>query len=305
MLRKFLKLANPEIAFGFLIATVFWIGVLGWQAAYTPSEMEKHQCEESAHKAGHKTEECKTFWERTTTDPVAFFTFWLVVSTIGLGISTCLLWVAGEKQFEFLTRNATEQAVETKNSIAEAARAATAMERVASGIAISARAAENSVATIRERTALQMRAYISVNINNGVYQERERGLRFDVRPIVFNSGNTPAHNLTYWATARILPQPLPEDFDFPQADDIKSRLVLGPHQNILINATVPDFVDDAEVEEIKSGFPKRVYIWEAVLYEDVFGEFKETKFCHSLFWVTGPQGELVSGNYTARHNEAT
>jgi hypothetical protein len=48
-----------------------------------------------------------------------------------------------------------------------------------------------------------------------------------------------------------------------------------------------------------------VYIWGAVLYEDVFGEFKETKFCHSLFWVTGPQGELVSGNYTARHNEAT
>jgi hypothetical protein len=88
MLRGLLKLLNAEIVFGFLIATVFWIGVLGWQAAYAPSEIEKRQCEESAHQSGNKTEECKTLWERTTTDPVAFFTFWLVVSTIGLGIST-------------------------------------------------------------------------------------------------------------------------------------------------------------------------------------------------------------------------
>jgi hypothetical protein len=26
---------------GFLIATLFWIGILGWQAAYAPTEMKK------------------------------------------------------------------------------------------------------------------------------------------------------------------------------------------------------------------------------------------------------------------------
>jgi hypothetical protein len=31
-------------------------------------------------------------WEKATTDPVAFFTFWLVISTVGLGVSTVLLW---------------------------------------------------------------------------------------------------------------------------------------------------------------------------------------------------------------------
>ena len=100
MLQKLLRLANPEIVLGFLIASVLWIGVLGWQAAYAPTETEKRQCEETATKTGHKTEECKTLWEKTTTDPVAFFTFWLVVFTGVLGASTVLLWRSGERQAE-------------------------------------------------------------------------------------------------------------------------------------------------------------------------------------------------------------
>lgn len=91
---------NPHIVLGFLIATVFWIGVLGWQASYVPPAGEKRQCEEIARKSGFKTEECKTLWERTTTDPVAFFTFWLVIFTGGLGASTIMLWRAGERQAE-------------------------------------------------------------------------------------------------------------------------------------------------------------------------------------------------------------
>jgi hypothetical protein len=89
---------NPEIVLGFLIATVLWIVVLGWQASYAPTDSEKRQCEEAATKEGRKAEECKTFWEKTTTDPVAFFTLWLVVFTGGLTVSTILLWRAGERQ---------------------------------------------------------------------------------------------------------------------------------------------------------------------------------------------------------------
>jgi hypothetical protein len=82
------KSLNAEIAIGFLVASVFWIGVVAWQSSYSPNENEKHQCEESARKSGQKSEECKTIWERTTTDPVAFFTFWLVISTVGLWVAT-------------------------------------------------------------------------------------------------------------------------------------------------------------------------------------------------------------------------
>jgi hypothetical protein len=122
---------------------------------------------------------------------------------------------------------------------------------------------------------------------------------------VLNTGNTPAHKFTYWATARILVFPLPDDFEFPEGEDnLKAGFVLGPHQNIIINAAVPDFVDDNEVLEIKMGRDRRVYVWGVVFYEDAFGEPRQTKFCHSIIWVNGPQGELITGNYTAKYNEA-
>jgi hypothetical protein len=127
-MRKLLKLINPEIALGFLLATVFWIVVLGWQAAYSPSEIEKQKCQETAEKSGTKGEECKTLWERTTSDPVAFFTFWLVVFTGGLGISTIMLWLAGEKQIELVREASAAQSSDMRASINEAVRAATAME---------------------------------------------------------------------------------------------------------------------------------------------------------------------------------
>jgi hypothetical protein len=115
------KALNPEIALGFLIATVLWIGVLGWQASYAPTDSEKRQCEETAHKSGHKSEECKTIWERTTSDPVAFFTLWLVIFTAGLTVSTIMLWRAGEKQFRHARIASMRQSRDMQASVAAAA----------------------------------------------------------------------------------------------------------------------------------------------------------------------------------------
>jgi hypothetical protein len=119
---------NPEIAFGFLIATLFWIGILGWQAAYAPTEVEKQKCYEAAQQSGHKSEECKTIWERTTSDPVAFFTFWLVISTVGLGISTVMLWLAGEKQYRHARIASIRQSRDMRDSILIAETAAIAAQ---------------------------------------------------------------------------------------------------------------------------------------------------------------------------------
>jgi hypothetical protein len=103
------RLLNPDLVVGFLVATVLWIGVLGWQASYAPTDSEKRQCEETATKSGHKAEECKTLWERTTTDPVAFFTFWLVIFTGALGGCTIMLWRAGERQLRHSEATAERQ----------------------------------------------------------------------------------------------------------------------------------------------------------------------------------------------------
>jgi hypothetical protein len=100
------KLLNPDFVLAFLVASLFWSAVLGWQAAYVPTEKEKQACYEAAKKSGHKTEECKTLWERTTTDPVALFTLVLAFSTVGMwtatvGLyrSTNRLWSAAREEF--------------------------------------------------------------------------------------------------------------------------------------------------------------------------------------------------------------
>jgi hypothetical protein len=132
-MRRFLLRAwrwlRAEIVFGFLIATVFWTAILGWQAAYAPTDAEKQKCYDSAEQSGHNREECKSIWERTTSDPVAFFTFWLVVSTIGLGISTLMLWVAGEKQFRHARRSSIIQSRDMKASVNETRRIGEAQVR--------------------------------------------------------------------------------------------------------------------------------------------------------------------------------
>lgn len=84
--------SNPEIALGVLLATLFWIGVLGWQSSYGPANKQADECYEAAKRAGIKADECKSFWERTTSDPTAAFTAGIFIFNIVLGLSTVALW---------------------------------------------------------------------------------------------------------------------------------------------------------------------------------------------------------------------
>src|SRR5262249_22617805 len=73
------------------------------------TEAQKNECYEAAKHAGHKSEECKSLWERTTTDPVALFTLVLALSTVGLWTATISLYRAGEKQRSLSERTAERQ----------------------------------------------------------------------------------------------------------------------------------------------------------------------------------------------------
>jgi hypothetical protein len=74
-----MKKLNPEIALGFLVATIFWISILAWQSSET-----------SAHN--------EFFTGRLTDWLLAILTFFLVLFTYQLCRSTDKLWLAGEKQ---------------------------------------------------------------------------------------------------------------------------------------------------------------------------------------------------------------
>lgn len=157
-----------------------------------------------------------------------------------------------------------------------------------------------------ERTAaMQMRAYCTVIVNDGVFQESGKNIRFEARPRIVNTGNTPAHKVRYRAAAAILPIALPDDFTFPLPDTDIGGAVLGPHHHFDIGAVVDNFVLDADVESIKRCRENALHIWGTLSYMDIFGEERKTKFCHMVIWFNIDGKEPVFGYYNARHNEAT
>jgi hypothetical protein len=102
---------------------------------------------------------------------------------------------------------ASDQSEKMKQSIAESARAASAMENVAEAVQISANAAVESVTNVKDATTTPLRAYVNTNFAGVVAQNRETGLRYEPRLLLINFGHTPAHNVSFRATAAVLPLP--------------------------------------------------------------------------------------------------
>jgi hypothetical protein len=142
-----------------------------------------------------------------------------------------------------LQEASTEQSTAMQESIAQLARAAKAMEDVAKHFA-------DNVATFRERSSQQMRAYIAVVVNAGTYQERDKDLRFAGIPMMANTGDTPARKVEYRAAADILPVPLPDEFAFPLPDRREGGATLNAHNNFTMQIVVKDYQDDADVVSI-------------------------------------------------------
>jgi hypothetical protein len=161
-----------ELALGFILASLFWIAILGWIESYAPTEAQKQECYEAAKRTGHKNEECKSLWEKTTSDPVALFTLVLAFSTVGLWVATIGLYRAGDRRMALIERNAERHSGHMQASVAEATRAASAMERVAESVARSATAAAESVETLQCRCGHIFRlslGEIFVNLKNDEY----------------------------------------------------------------------------------------------------------------------------------------
>lgn len=194
-----------------------------------------------------------------------------------------------------------EQSRDMKDSIAQATRAANAMETSAKAATI----ASENVVVGTERATQQMRAYLSVRISGGRYQGEAPNAPFAVSPIVINTGQTPAYKVGYVAKADVVRFPLPDDFSFQPLEQPRRVLgVLAPQQHMIISAAIQSG-NYTDAEGIKRGRDSRTYIWGTVFYEDVVGDKRHTNFAHSIFWKPGPQGDVISGDYADRHNDAT
>lgn len=256
-----------------------------------------------------KTAEAQTKQEENYKAEHGYNERWTMRAAVGLVIVTSILafftyrlWRATKTMVEGAEKVSDSQLREMRKSIAEATRAASAIEKVAEHIAISAKAATESVAAVKDRTAQQMRAYLTVLIGTAVCQDIGNTLRFEAKPLLLNTGHTPARKVGYRAKAAILPIPLPDDFAFPLPEVVIGAALLGPQQNFILSAMVDGFCDSSEVEDIKFNKGKALYMWGSVTYEDVFGESRQTKFCYRVFFF--PDGSCM-GYWDNRHNDAT
>lgn len=213
---RFWRWFRAEIVLGFLIATVLWAGVLGWQAANTPTDAEKQKCYEAAEQAHHKTEECKTLWERTTSDPVAFFTLWLVIFTGGLTVSTVMLWRAGEKQAAHARRSAAIQTRDMQASIHAAEKAANA-----------AVLAANSERAWLTASGIEVTESQNTTVDGVMYPT---AICLSIRWV--NNGRSPAINVGLFGVGEILEQQEAMTvFEIPEWPDQKA--IVGPGMTVL------------------------------------------------------------------------
>jgi hypothetical protein len=143
---------------------------------------------------------------------------------------------------------------------------------------------KRTVAHMEGANETQLRAYVHQQIvgwrgiNNG------RALGLHLAPV--NKGQTPARNAWNVGTIKILPFPLPADFDFPlPTTPVTQRVAVWPSES---NGSKGWIVADcpfsaSELEEITTVDAKRrAWAYGILTYEDIFGKERHTRYCWFL-----------------------
>jgi hypothetical protein len=245
------------------------------------------------------------------TSDLATYTQLLFVATVLLAILTGALAIAAFSQIregrrsikaaEDAAKAAAASATHLESSTAQAARSADAMEDVAEAMTANVTNTRQLIDRQREYAQMQMRAYLSVIIGAAIYQESGKDIRFEAKPIVVNTGHTPAQNVMMNLRAEILPVPFPAGFTFPLLTQAQGGAEIGPRQDRLLSAIVDGFVLDPDTPRIMRGQGHTLTVWGTITYTDVFGDPHTTKFGQILTWL--PNGQIF-GLYTAEHNNS-
>lgn len=220
------------------------------------------------------------------------------IFTAVLATSTVFLW----KETKDLRDFAQQQSDDMKNSIAEASRAATAMQNVAIAVAAQAQAANESIALFKDANIRQMRAYLTVGFIGVLKQNPDINYHFEVRMSLQNAGNTPAYDVRNNSFASVLPFPLPLNFKFPEFNEaISSSAVMMPHQSNIITAIADRVYSDDDVHEISVGSSKRLYVYGIVKYKDAFNVDRQTMYCQEIEYL---KNDAFMTRNTRNYNQA-
>lgn len=225
-------------------------------------------------------------------------TDFIAVGTLILAAATMLLWIYTYRLWKTSSTAARASDKAARDQLEQVTRSASAMENVALHT-------QKNATLFQQLLAKQARAYVAVLVNGALYQESGKGLKFEARATITNSGMTPAHRLRHQARVAILPHPLPEDFDFALPAEPDAGPILNPREANEISNVLEDFVPDADVPTIMIAASKALYHWGIVSYDDAFGEVHRTRFCHFYIWYGTEENARPKGYYNRQHNDAT
>jgi hypothetical protein len=204
-----------------------------------------------------------------TPDRIHSFFYDVKVTDVLLAIFAGLLVLLGRD----LARRMRDTATAAKESASVAERSATVAEK-------SARVAEDALIS-------GQRAFMFIReIKTYLHQDPDTGgFHWTIHPIWANSGNTPTRGLSINTTYRLLDEPLPKDYNFPESQEDLIPTIAGPRSMV---EAVSGTLSSEDLAAVKEG-RKFFYIWGWAEYHDIFEGTKKrvTRFCNQLIEVDG------------------
>lgn len=170
------------------------------------------------------------------------------------------------------------------------------MRETARAATDSAAVAQKSARVAEEVLISGQRAFMFIReIKTILHQDPESGkLQWTIHPIWANSGNTPTRGLSINTTYRLLDEPLPPNYDFPESREDLIPAIAGPRSMV---EALPGTLSNEDLQAIQSG-KKFFYIWGWAEYHDIFEGTKKrvTRFCNHLIQVDGDPTTPVNEN---------
>lgn len=151
----------------------------------------------------------------------------------------------------------------------------------------SAGIAQKSARVAEDALISGQRAFMFIReIKTILHQDPETGkFQWTIHPIWANSGNTPTRGLSINTTYRLLDEPLPQNYDFPESREDLIPAIAGPRSMV---EAVPGTLSSEDLQAIQNG-KKFFYIWGRAEYHDIFEGTKKrvTRFCNQLIQIDG------------------
>jgi hypothetical protein len=267
--------------------------------------------------AAERSQEQRDRGEKSASDRwMVRLTAILAIVGIGQGIVFAIQAIQLRRSVNLTRTVANQQQQDMAASIAEASRAAKAMEGVANAMSENVANTRELLERQRQFAIMQMRAYIFVqtgdilNVANPAQpipegQPLPKGAitRTDCGPIIImtmrNAGNTPANNVVHVTNAVFrkfpLTAPLPDFAEVPQDSDLMSVFSLPPGGIGTKNWVFPVKLHDQEVEQLRNA-TAAIYVYGRITYTDIFGVERVTNYRYrhnGHSGIVGVTGELT------------